>query len=265
MSKAQKRTSLTDPEETVGGVVIPTPNVASTRNRTATAPIEGNRNKTKTEVTSPAQTSSVLGSMSIDADEPTEIATIATLLNYLSDNVEDVLKNREKMKKFEQLTAEVVNNHNDPALHRVVKAHGWSGKRYLRVHHAALDTQSYLRSLANLYLSQRKAYDGLRSNIPGEESSEPEKIVSFLPDILIRHLTSALVIEKSGDISCSTFLGAALLVDISGFSMFAAEKCSHGVGGLNDLHDATNGFLGHLVYIVYRYGGDGKLIYSHVR
>jgi hypothetical protein len=261
MSKMPKRSSLNDTDECINPVVqIPsTPSMTSQRYKPASTPMEANRNKQRADYASPMQGSTTLASSSLDYDEPTEVATIATLLNYLSDNVEDVLKNREKMKRFEQITAEVVNNHNDPALHRVVKAHGWSGRRYLRVHQAALDTQSYLRSLANLYLSQRKAYDGLKSNIPAEESTESEKIVSFLPDILVHHLTSALVIEKSGDISCSTFLGAALLVDISGFSMFAAEKCSHGVAGLNDLHDATNGFLGHLVYIVYRYGGDGKL------
>jgi len=189
----------------------------------------------------------------------TSVATITTLLTYLNENAQDLLKNQGKMKRFEQITAEVMSSNDDPTLHRVVKQHGWNGMKYPRQIQAALDTESYQRALSNLYLAQRKGYDGIRSNIPAEESTESEKIVSFLPDILVNHLTSALVIEKSGDISCSTFFGAALLVDISGFSMFAAEKCSHGVAGLNDLHDVTNGFLGNLVYIVYRYGGDGKV------
>ena len=34
--------------------------------------------------------------------------------------------------------------------------------------------------------------------------------------------------------------------------------CSRGVTGLDDLHSATNEFLGHFVDVVYQYRGDGK-------
>lgn len=231
-----------------------TPSSAVLRNRPAVPHHDSLRNRAD------SVGSAVLNAGEADDNGEPQVATITTLLNYLVENSQDLLKNQVKMKRFEQITAEVVNSHDDPALHRVVKQHGWNGNKYPRQIQAALDTDSYQRALVNLYLSQRKGYDGIKSNIPVEESTESEKIVSFLPDLLVNHLTNSLVIEQSGDISCSTFFGAALLVDISGFSMFAAEKCSHGVAGLNDLHDATNGFLGHLVHIVYRYGGDGKLL-----
>jgi hypothetical protein len=33
--------------------------------------------------------------------------------------------------------------------------------------------------------------------------------------------------------------------------------CSKGVSGLDDLREATNGFLGHFVKLVYEFEGDG--------
>lgn len=34
--------------------------------------------------------------------------------------------------------------------------------------------------------------------------------------------------------------------------------CAKGASGLDDLHSATNEFLGHFVDVVYKYKGDGK-------
>lgn len=52
------------------------------------------------------------------------------------------------------------------------------------------------------------------------------------------------------------FQGACLLADISGFTKLSAKFCEKGLGGLDDLHDAANVFLGKYVQIVYAYGGD---------
>ena len=38
--------------------------------------------------------------------------------------------------------------------------------------------------------------------------------------------------------------------------------CSRGVTGLDDLHSATNEFLGHFVDVVYESKGDGKISLS---
>ena len=35
--------------------------------------------------------------------------------------------------------------------------------------------------------------------------------------------------------------------------------CSQGPSGLDDLHSATNEFLGHFVDVVYKHRGDGKI------
>jgi hypothetical protein len=50
-----------------------------------------------------------------------------------------------------------------------------------------------------------------------------------------------------------------MLADISGFTKFSGEMCSKGAGGLDDLREATNGFLGHCVKLVYEYKGDGMV------
>jgi hypothetical protein len=48
-----------------------------------------------------------------------------------------------------------------------------------------------------------------------------------------------------------------MLADISGFTKFSGAMCSKGVSGLDDLREATNGFLGHFVKLVYEFEGDG--------
>ena len=46
--------------------------------------------------------------------------------------------------------------------------------------------------------------------------------------------------------------------------------CARGVTGLDDLHTATNEFLGHFVDVVYQFQGDGKIyilysiFYNHI-
>ena len=45
---------------------------------------------------------------------------------------------------------------------------------------------------------------------------------------------------------------------LSGFSKFSSAMCAKGASGLDDLHSATNEFLGHFVDVVYEYRGDGE-------
>ena len=45
-----------------------------------------------------------------------------------------------------------------------------------------------------------------------------------------------------------------------GFSKFSGAMCSRGVTGLDDLHSATNEFLGHFVDVVYESKGDDHLV-----
>ncbi len=90
-------------------------------------------------------------------------------------------------------------------------------------------------------------------------------LTPYIPKLLCNHIRNkvARAAESEADVvahlamSSVSFKGAAMLVDISGFSVFAAQMCGKGVKGLNDLHSATNGFLGYFVNTVYEHGGDG--------
>jgi hypothetical protein len=99
----------------------------------------------------------------------------------------------------------------------------------------------------------------LRGHEPEEDSSNADHVKAFLPNLLLSHLSRRPPQSILG-VSCSTFEGACMLADISGFSKFSGSMCSKGLAGLDDLHTATNAFLGHFVDIVYRYRGDGEWV-----
>jgi hypothetical protein len=146
------------------------------------------------------------------------------------------------------------------------------------------DPEHFLQALTNFYLTQ-KARREAEVEVEGgtgdsgiyATGSDYKKITSFVPNILLNHIRTVcggdfdgeddkVREEEGGDtaplsplrVSSTSFQGAAMLVDISGFSTFAGKMCSKGVKGLNDLHGATNGFLGYFVDTVAEYGGDGK-------
>ena len=91
-----------------------------------------------------------------------------------------------------------------------------------------------------------------------EEQLMDLQVLSFCPNILVKHLLSRMDMEGEEilDVSSSSFEAACMLVDISGFSKYSGAMCSKGVVGLDDLHKSTNEFLGHFVDVVHRYQGD---------
>eukprot|EP01034_Spumella_vulgaris_P023172 gene23172-29366_t len=99
---------------------------------------------------------------------------------------------------------------------------------------------------------------------PDDNCGGLDKIVPFCPDTLLRYLRSGefppplQMGDESTDnvVPCFSFIGACMLVDISGFSKFSGAMCSQGVTGLDELRSATNTFLGHFVRTVYEYDGD---------
>ncbi|RYH20604.1 hypothetical protein EON65_22970 [archaeon] len=52
------------------------------------------------------------------------------------------------------------------------------------------------------------------------------------------------------------FPGVCLLVDISGFTRLSGEFCALGKEGIDSLQQATNGYMGKLVEVIYQHGGD---------
>lgn len=96
-----------------------------------------------------------------------------------------------------------------------------------------------------------------------EESTTPAPAVRLLTQKSSVSSKSSIGIEPGGlvmssEVRSATFTGACMLADISGFSKFSGAMCLKGVNGLDELREATNGFLGHIVKIVYEFHGDGE-------
>jgi hypothetical protein len=194
---------------------------------------------------------------------------LETLINHLTTSLED-MNNKENLKKFEEICSEIVNFSHDLELQRVMKSHGWTGSRFRSINGAFLDAHSLLQGLSNLYLKNKMSnYTAHISNIFGtshNNEKSADQIFSYCPDLLLTSLKdkSPLTSPASDGVLSFSFRGACMLADISGFSKFSGAMCSKGVSGLDDLREATNGFLGELVKTVYEYQGDGQLSLLHI-
>lgn len=186
------------------------------------------------------------------------------LIDYLTLHLNHLNERNERLQKFEELTAEVLAKCADPDLHRIIKEQGWTGTQFqLAFAPPFIDAQSCLNALSNYYLkvnSQPTLTDiGTVVNI---ESSHLDQILPFCPDVLVTYLRKHPITGSGSGPRRLTFQGACMLADISGFSKFSGAMCSKGVSGLDDLREATNGFLGYFVKQVYEYQGDGKSLLS---
>ena len=190
----------------------------------------------------------------------TEVGAVEILTEYAYSRLDEIRNDVEALTAFEQLIDKVLReNDSDQDLLRILKSYGWNGRTLNSVDKLSIDIDALLKALYNLYLSRRKLVKA-SSRIRSTES-EVENLIAFVPNLLIEHFQSISLVKplRNSDISVSTssMIGAVMLADISGFSKFAAEMCSQGVRGLNDLHVATNEFLGHIIESIYSYGGDG--------
>lgn len=188
---------------------------------------------------------------------------VEILINFLTTNLDQLAaSDREYLRRFEELSLEVLCEAHDAELHRIFKAHGWTGSRYRSSEDKPLEAPSLLQALSNLYLKNKMSnYTTHISNLFGiGDEKGADQILSFCPDLLLTCLkTQGPIRPHSTDVRTYTFTGACMLADISGFSKFSGSMCQKGVSGLDDLREATSGFLGHLVKTVYEYHGDGKL------
>jgi hypothetical protein len=248
------------------------------------------------------------------------------VINFLTNNIENILKDRMYIKEFEEICLEMMKTSRDPELHRIVKSHGWTGTRFKESSVSPLDLNSLLQDLSNLYLRYKVSVytTHITSLYEAGNAKATDQIFSFVPDTLLSYLCqhqdsnatprvggtrssksptnaaalaanavagippsasgdSATVVSNSprtqsgispsprnvtitdpmaalasAEVRSITFTGACMLADISGFSKFSGAMCSKGVSGLDELREATNGFLGHIVKTVYEFNGDGK-------
>jgi hypothetical protein len=190
---------------------------------------------------------------------------VDTLINYLAENLQSLLTNTrtDSLVEFERLTCDVIMKCADPDLHRIFKEQGWIGTMYQLAYDGPfIDPQSCLNALSNYYLkinAQPAINDISAADDDNIESHNLDQILPFCPDILVNYLKKQPILNNTTEPRRLTFKGACMLADISGFSKFSGAMCSKGVSGLDDLREATNGFLGYFVKQVYEYEGDGEL------
>lgn len=218
-----------------------------------------------------------------EGEDDTDV-NLEMVINFLTLNIENVIADRVYMKDFEELCHELMKGSRDPELHRILKSHGWTGTRFKNSTISPLDMHSVLQDFSNLYLRYKVSVytTHITSLYEAGNAKATDQIFSFVPDSLLTYLGQQEIslvnstpktisprvpsnssIEppassSQSDVRCATFTGACMLADISGFSKFSGAMCSKGVSGLDDLREATNGFLGHIVKIVYEFHGDGK-------
>lgn len=163
------------------------------------------------------------------------------------------------VKNFEMLTAETLAVSTDPELLRILKSYGWAKDHYETnsKEEEYFQASELLQALQNLYLKQKNVLNDMYLQDIAHDLQQFEELTSFCPDTLLVYLQKTPSLQ-SNDIPCFSFTGACMLADISGFSKFSGEMCQKGVRGLDDLREATNGFLGYFVEVVYEYKGDGK-------
>lgn len=144
------------------------------------------------------------------------------------------------------------------------------------------DKAGFLQAVTNIYLKLKYRNASIQANpLASNESdnfydnmSNPlfaisnkheineriEKMSAFAPDFVIECVcrNPDNFFGVFGQPLDYSFVGACMLVDISGFSKFSASMCSKGVEGLDELRKVTSGLLGQFVKAVYEHEGDGK-------
>ena len=188
---------------------------------------------------------------------------IEALINYLTNNLENFIKDKAYFMDFQELTSKMLLTHTNPEILRILKAHGWTGARYRCSDDWSMEANSLLQDLSNFYLRTKQS-NQINNLYTCNNRKATNEIISFIPDSLLQYLKEDVRHTQGDDtteIRSYTFTGACLLPDISGFSKFSGEMCSRGVSGLDELRESVNGFLGHIVETVYEFDGDGKYIY----
>ena len=86
--------------------------------------------------------------------------------------------------------------------------------------------------------------------------STDQHVKSYCPRLLVKRLAESG--EKRLSVSCTSGIGACLVLDICGFTRLTKELSSEGHRGLIKLHYVISTFLRECVNIIHEFGGDGK-------
>lgn len=176
----------------------------------------------------------------------------ASTLLYFLDSKKGVLQSAELDQLLTKISASVLKETSDFSLLNCLKKCGWNELYSCYDHPVDIEILSaYLRKIIekrdNKLSTLRSSQVGIRNTIK-----------SFAPDMLMMYtMEQSFHIDSVQLAPFSVFFdGVCLLADISGFTRFSGKFCKNGRDGIDQLQQATNGYLGNLVKIVYSYGGD---------
>lgn len=199
------------------------------------------------------------------------------LYNFVSQYGQKIISDVAIFQQFEELIAATLLKFPDEkSLREELTNHGWSFEEnqfmaYVNEDEVEgmVDIEQLRQALGTVYLSSQTAseqnieryWDANTMKFAKYTLSNDDLMKAFLPDILFKHLeeapgTTAVNRFKGVGVYSTNVTGACLLVDISGFTKLSSSFCMNGINGLDELHKITNGFLAHLVSLVYSHGGD---------
>ena len=163
-----------------------------------------------------------------------------------------VLKRSELIERLEALTENVLTESNDSHLHDLLKRFGWDTVK--SSFGPSLDIEKLTTILRKLTERRTHKVSLVRASQVGLRNT----IKSFAPDMLMKYtLDRRNNLDDIPLVPASVFFqGVILLADISGFTRLSGQYCSNGRLGIDQLQQATNGYLGELVKLIYAYGGD---------
>jgi hypothetical protein len=141
----------------------------------------------------PSDQSIGLGSFTLkNSPSPPMRIPINDILNFLSESIEKITFQSEKLEQLVELTKELLTKNPDVRVLRILKESGWTGTRYYN-NDKPLELHFLLQSLSNYYLSvkQSKLSSALINFLgPDDNCRGLDKIVPFCPDTLLRYLRS---------------------------------------------------------------------------
>ena len=176
----------------------------------------------------------------------------ASTLLYFLDCKKGVLDPVQLVLILTDISVSVLRETSDFSLLNCLKKVGWNESNNCYDGDVNIETLSAeLRKIIgrrdNKLSSFRASQVGLRNTMK-----------SFVPDLLMVHTIEERFHTESARLTPFSvfFDGVVLLADISGFTRLSGKFCEEGRDGIDQLQQATNGYLGLLVKIVYAYGGD---------
>lgn len=201
---------------------------------------------------------------------------VEILINFLQENKplivfdsnENEISNVENtqqllfIEKLIRKVEEVVSTSHDGELLRCLKSNGWTGTRFAYNQEFPFDFPQLLQSLLNLYLKQMttKHSVSMKNIFQLGDMNGIMQLFSFVPNQVMNYISNnPYWFQEQSKVHKWSFVGACVLIDISGFTAFSGEMCSQGVAGLDELRQVTDEFLGKYVDMVYQFGGDGEL------